>query len=33
MEDCPASKEQIPEVWKVVAKLGRPLQSHAGDVY
>jgi hypothetical protein len=32
MEDRLASKEQRPEVWEVVAKLGRPLQGHAGDV-
>jgi hypothetical protein len=32
MEDCLASKEQRPEVWEVVTKLGRPLQSHTGDV-
>jgi hypothetical protein len=32
MKDCLASKEQRPEVWEVVAKLGRPLQGHAGDV-
>jgi hypothetical protein len=33
MEDYPVSKEQRPEVWEVVAKMGRPLQSHAGDVW
>jgi hypothetical protein len=32
MEDYLASKEQRPEVWEVVAKLERPLQSHTGDV-
>jgi hypothetical protein len=32
MEDHPASKEQRLEVWEVVAKLGRPIQSHIGDV-
>jgi hypothetical protein len=28
MEDRLASKGQRPEVWEVVAKLGRPLQGH-----
>jgi hypothetical protein len=32
MEDRLASKEQRSEVWEVVAKLGRPLQGHVGDV-
>jgi hypothetical protein len=32
MEDHLATKEQRPEVWKVVAKLGRPLQHHTGNV-
>jgi hypothetical protein len=32
MEDCLASEEQRPEVWEVVAKMGRALQSHIGDV-
>jgi hypothetical protein len=32
MKDPLASKEPRPKVWEVVAKLGRPLQGHAGDV-
>jgi hypothetical protein len=32
MEDRLVSKEQRLEVWEVVAKLGRPLQGHAGDI-
>jgi hypothetical protein len=32
MEDCLAFEEQRPKVWEVIAKLGRPLLSHAGDV-
>jgi hypothetical protein len=32
MEDRLSSKEQRPEVWEVVAKLGRLLQGHIGDV-
>jgi hypothetical protein len=32
MEDRLTSKEQRPEVWEVIAKLGRPLRGHTGDV-
>jgi hypothetical protein len=33
MEDHLATKQQRPKVWKVVTKLGRPLQSHIGNVW
>jgi hypothetical protein len=32
MEDHLATKEQRPKVWEMVAKLGRPLQDHAGNI-
>jgi hypothetical protein len=32
MEDYLATKEHRPEVWDVVAMLGRPLQDHTGNI-
>jgi hypothetical protein len=32
MEDHLVTKEQRPEVWDMVAKLGRPLQDHVGNI-
>jgi hypothetical protein len=31
MEDHLATKEQRPEIWKMVAKLGRPLHDYTGN--
>jgi hypothetical protein len=33
MKDYLATKEEGPEVWKVVAELGRPLQNHIGNIW
>jgi hypothetical protein len=33
MKDHLATKEQGLEVWKVLAKLGRPLQNHTGNIW
>jgi hypothetical protein len=33
MEDHLATKEQRPDVREVVAKLGRPLQDHIGNIW
>jgi hypothetical protein len=33
MEDHLSTKEQRSEVWEVVAKLGRPLQDHARNIW
>jgi hypothetical protein len=31
MKDHLATKKQRPEIWQMVAKLGRPLQDHTGN--
>jgi hypothetical protein len=33
VEDHPASKEQRPKVWEMVAKLGGSIQSKTGNIW